>query len=358
MAHDTRYPASSATAGGPGFSTTPPQGTNTLAATVVANDPISSEPSSSPSRGASTLLPDMADLRDTHNRRLSAASHGLAVPGASAAAAAGGALFPRRSSSSSSPRARNRDIYHAHSHYHTYQSHHHHHVGRARGEGSAGASRPSTLQRVASEIRRLTRTPDASQAASEDDWSVFGEAMAHEVHPPTPPAPPGIVLPGSHTPVSTSAGEAGYASAQWTQSPVSDAHIEDFFPPLEEGEEEGEERVEQQSFDRRSSLDTGFLASFSHVDSDTESSTPLLSPKDVDPKDHGLRGGVERWWKRASYLPTLPTLYRNILKCSLAYFLGSLFTYYTPLSRFISELTQDGPGEKYPSAMGHMVATV
>jgi len=26
--------------------------------------------------------------------------------------------------------------------------------------------------------------------------------------------------------------------------------------------------------------------------------------------------------------------------------------------RFISELTQDGPGEKYPSAMGHMVATV
>jgi len=64
-------------------------------------------------------------------------------------------------------------------------------------------------------------------------------------------------------------------------------------------------------------------------------------------------GEAERW-----RLPTLPILYRNILKCSLAYFLGSLFTYYPPLSRFISELTQDGPGEKYPSAMGHMVATV
>ena len=360
MAHDARYPASSATARGPGFSTMPTQGQGTtFAATAVAIDPISSEPSSSPSRGASSLLPDMADLRDSHNRRLSAASHGLAVPGASAAGASG-ALFPRRSSSSSSPRARNPDLHHAHSHHHhTYHSqhHHHHHVGRARGEGSAGASRPSTLQRVASEIRRLTRTPDTAQAALEDDWSVFGEAMAHEVHSATPPPPPGIVLPDSHTPVSTSAGEAGNSPAQWTQSPVSDAHIEDFFPTVEEGDE-GDERVERQSFDRRSSLDTGLLASFSHVDSDTESSTPLLSPKDVDPKDHGLRRDLERWWKRISYLPTLPTLYRNILKCSLAYFLGSLFTYYTPLSRFISEVTQDGPGEKYPSAMGHMVATV
>ncbi|KAF8269290.1 Fusaric acid resistance protein-like-domain-containing protein [Lactarius quietus] len=57
-------------------------------------------------------------------------------------------------------------------------------------------------------------------------------------------------------------------------------------------------------------------------------------------------------------VPALPTLYRNILKCSIAYFVGSLFTYYAPLSRFIAELTQDGPGEKYPSATGHMVATV
>jgi hypothetical protein len=59
-----------------------------------------------------------------------------------------------------------------------------------------------------------------------------------------------------------------------------------------------------------------------------------------------------------SRLPTLPTLYRNILKCSIAYFLGSLFTYYSPLARFIAELTQDGPGQMYPSATGHMVATV
>jgi hypothetical protein len=124
---------------------------------------------------------------------------------------------------------------------------------------------------------------------------------------------------------------------------------------VEEGDEEGENGQDRQDYDGRSSLDAGLLASLSHVDSDAESLTPLLSPKG---EDRSLRGGGKWWWKRASRLPALPTLYRNILKCSLAYFLGSLFTYYTPLSRFITELTQDGPGEKYPSAMGHMVATV
>ena len=342
MAQDGRYPASLATAPGRGFPT-PPQGT-TFAATVAASDPISSE-SSSPSRRASSLtglIPDMADPHSAHNRRLSASSHGVAVPEGSAA------LFPRRSSLSSSPRARDLDHHHHHHHHHTY---HHHHQGRSRGDGSVPVSRPSTLQRVASEIRRLARTPDVPPSVSEDDWSVFGEAMAHEGVQPQPPSP-GVAGPAPHTLVTTPLDETGYASPRWTQSPKSDAHLEDYFPPVEEGEEEdGQDR---RDFDGRSSLDTGLRASLSHVDSDTESS-PLLSPKG---EDRSLRGSGKRWWKRASHLPALPTLYRNIFKCSLAYFLGSLFTYYTPLSRFIAELTQDGPGEKYPSAMGHMVATV
>ncbi|KAH9991812.1 Fusaric acid resistance protein-like-domain-containing protein [Russula vinacea] len=123
-------------------------------------------------------------------------------------------------------------------------------------------------------------------------------------------------------------GDAGLTtSARRTLSPASDAHLEDYIPPVEEEEEEvGRDN------ERGSSLETGL---HSHIYSDTDSST-----------------------SRLPHLPTLPPLYRNILKCSLAYFLGSLFTYYAPLSRFIAELTQDGPGEKYPSAMGHMVTTV
>jgi hypothetical protein len=229
--------------------------------------------------------------------------------------------------------------------------HHHHQPGHSQGH-----SRPTTLQRVATGFRRLTRSSDV-RAVSEDDWSVFGEAMAHEgvqpqsqpQLPPPPPSPPSVV-PTSHVLVST---------------PVSDALIEDFIPSIEGGAREVREG-EQDEEEGRSSLDTGLLASSSHShshvgSSDTES-TSLVSPEDTDQQGQSLRGGKGKgqpsWWKRLSHLPTLPSLYRNILKCSLAYFLGSLFTYYAPLSRFISELTQDGPGEKYPSAMGHMVATV
>jgi hypothetical protein len=116
-----------------------------------------------------------------------------------------------------------------------------------------------------------------------------------------------------------------------------------------------------------SSPDAGRRGSYIRVDLDTEPSSSISPLKDVaatgQKKDHGLgRGGGKEqlWWGRqlSSRLPTLSILYRNILKCSLAYFLGSLFTYYSPLARFIAELTQDSPGEQYPSAMGHMVATV
>ena len=314
MAHGDRYPASPP-GRGRGLPTQP-QGTTNSTPTAAAHEPLSSE-SSSPERRA-TLLSDAADLRNSHYHRLSASSRGHAAPGSAA-------LPPRRSSSSSSPRARDPDYPHPRHHHH----HHHHHRGRLRGDEVVGVSRQLTaLQRVASEIRRLTRSSDDAPAVSEEDWSVFGEVMVHE----------GV-------------GDAGLTtSARRTLSPASDAHLEDYIPPVEEEEEEVGRGNE-----RGSSLETGL---HSHIYSDTDSSTSVSST-DVDQKDHSIRGGgEERWWKRLPHLPTLPPLYRNILKCSLAYFLGSLFTYYAPLSRFIAELTQDGPGEKYPSAMGHMVTTV
>ena len=62
------------------------------------------------------------------------------------------------------------------------------------------------------------------------------------------------------------------------------------------------------------------------------------------------------WTRLSSY--NLPPLYRNILKCSLAYFLGSLFTFSPYLSGFIADLTNYGSGERTPSPSGHMVATM
>ena len=137
---------------------------------------------------------------------------------------------------------------------------------------------------------------------------------------------------------------------------MSDGHFEDY-APLEE-EEEDEEGVEGNYHEGVSSLEH---PSRRHVDSDTDLLSSTSSYKGSSQRERSLsRGrGKERWWQQPlSYLPTLPTLYRNILKCSLAYLLGSLFTYYPPLAQFISELTQDSPAEKYPSIMGHMVATV
>ena len=286
--------------------------------------------SSSPSRRTSPLLSDTADLRAIpHINRLPSPSHQRSVPGSAALST------PGRSPSSSVPRAHDMD-------------HHHHH--------SQGRERSTTLQRVATGFRRLTRTSDVP-TFSEDDWSVFGEAMAHEVVQPQPQPQPPPPLPPPTLLSAPLDDEACYASIQQTQSPVSDAHLEDFIPSVEGGRARREVSEGEQDVEGSLSLDTGLLASRSHVESSDTESTSLASPEDTNQQGQSPHGD-KSWWKRLMHLPTLPTLYRNILKCSVAYFLGSLFTYYAPLSRFISELTQDGPGEKYPSAMGHMVATV
>ena len=172
--------------------------------------------------------------------------------------------------------------------------------------------RPSTLRRVTSGIRRLAFSQGGVEEGSPDDWTVFGEAMAHEVQPSSARNESSMPAPSIGT------GE----SVHLTYSPVSELRPELL---TEEPEEE--------------------------VVLDDVSTTGHDTAKDSIRESKSTRGLLGR-------VPVLPTLYRNILKCSLAYLIGSLFTYYTPLSRFIVELTQDGPGEKYPSATGHMVATV
>ena len=64
-----------------------------------------------------------------------------------------------------------------------------------------------------------------------------------------------------------------------------------------------------------------------------------------------------------AYLPfrplTFTNTHRNVLKCAIAYFIGSLFTFSPHLSRFISDLSSYGPNDPTtPSPSGHMVATM
>lgn len=53
-------------------------------------------------------------------------------------------------------------------------------------------------------------------------------------------------------------------------------------------------------------------------------------------------------------LPSLTVMQKNILKCAVAYFLGSLFTFNPYLSGIVSDITS----AEGPSPSGHMVATV
>ena len=58
-------------------------------------------------------------------------------------------------------------------------------------------------------------------------------------------------------------------------------------------------------------------------------------------------------------LPTFTNTHRNVLKCAIAYFIASLFTFSPHLSRFISDLSSYGPNDPTtPSPSGHMVATM
>ncbi|KAF9227087.1 hypothetical protein BS17DRAFT_861039 [Gyrodon lividus] len=65
---------------------------------------------------------------------------------------------------------------------------------------------------------------------------------------------------------------------------------------------------------------------------------------------------ITRWIP--SRIPTVPLLWKNILKCSVAYFLASLFTFHPYLSQFFGDLVSYGSGGGGPSPSGHMIATI
>jgi len=84
----------------------------------------------------------------------------------------------------------------------------------------------------------------------------------------------------------------------------------------------------------------------SDSESTSRSSSPLSPPLPQK----------QRWYSKWKPPPLTP-LQRNILKCAVAYFVGSLFTFNLTLSSLITSVisTED---DRAPSKSGHMVATV
>ncbi|KAI0652901.1 Fusaric acid resistance protein-like-domain-containing protein [Cubamyces menziesii] len=93
-----------------------------------------------------------------------------------------------------------------------------------------------------------------------------------------------------------------------------------------------------------------------HDDSDTETEYSARDAS-VSASAGTARG---RWYSlpKIPRIPSLTPVQRNILKCCIAYFIGSLFTFSPYLSGFIADITSDDPGDRTPSPSGHMVATV
>ncbi|KAJ4490925.1 Fusaric acid resistance protein-like-domain-containing protein [Lentinula aciculospora] len=100
----------------------------------------------------------------------------------------------------------------------------------------------------------------------------------------------------------------------------------------------------------------------SPADSDSESESVHSSNSDESsshaPSTVQLDERRPKWYSVRERLPTVPVLYRNIFKCSVAYFIASLFTFSPYLSGFMSDLVSYGSGERRPLPSGHMVATV
>lgn len=57
-------------------------------------------------------------------------------------------------------------------------------------------------------------------------------------------------------------------------------------------------------------------------------------------------------------VPTIPVLWKNVLKCAVAYLIASLFTFSPYLSGFFSDISTPGAGNGRPSPTGHMIASI
>ncbi|KAI8985654.1 Fusaric acid resistance protein-like-domain-containing protein [Trametes punicea] len=97
-------------------------------------------------------------------------------------------------------------------------------------------------------------------------------------------------------------------------------------------------------------------SSCSEGDSDESDAETDRNHRAANFASHSYRGRFN--FAKLPHIPPLPPLYRNILKCSIAYLIGSLFTFSPYLSGFIADITSNGPGERGPAPSGHMVATV
>ena len=206
--------------------------------------------------------------------------------------------------------------------------------------------RLSRVQELASTFARSSR----HARPAESEWTVFGQLMAEEDAVRTSPSPRSPA-PYHSTPRHSSSRSIpeGTTSSYFDLS----ASMHGVHDPFEAEHSHapsnsltGPHHSSLPQYTSTSTTDGNYSESGSDASFNDCANTPS---RNLDPP---------RKWCNLPRLPTLTTVQRNILKCSVAYFIGSLFTFSPYLSGFIADITGDDPGERVPSPSGHMVATV
>lgn len=174
----------------------------------------------------------------------------------------------------------------------------------------------------------------------EREWSVFGQLMDRDDQYGRPPRTPSTIRPRRVMPLNVADFFEGHSTR--TPSAQTSAMPSVAQTPVSTEPPAGPFTTTPEPVD--------FLEHDEYSDSDSEN---LDGGESEDPPTNSQRS---LWTRLRTF--TLPTLYCNILKCSVAYFLGSLFTFSPYLSGFIADLTNYGSGERIPSPSGHMVATM
>lgn len=209
----------------------------------------------------------------------------------------------------------------------------------------------SVSARMSSGLKHLTPTSSSHRQTPTHEWSLFGQMMENEGQLPSSPSAAShatSVSTGSFTGNRTIRNNIANTRADVLQSPVEEEYFEEPSATVQNGNLQSPEELDVHDYD-------------SEYDSDTSvSSQRTIGPSGDGTASAAASGGSappRKWFSREN-LPTLTPLHRNVLKCAIAYFIASLFTFCPPLSDFIGDLASYGPGGRGPSPSAHMVATI
>jgi hypothetical protein len=189
-------------------------------------------------------------------------------------------------------------------------------------------------------------------------WTLFGQLMENEGQLPTPRLH--STSTGRRRPTTPRRNEQEDSLASCsTPIAVQTSHTDPFTDgqPLL-GDNESADFWDEQArssgrtsspFDMSPTMNDTNYDSDSDSDTSDDQSSPISS--EASEHDSSSTSVINR-------ISAIPILYRNVLKCSIAYFIASLFTFCPQLSGFIGGLTSRGPGPTTPFPSGHMVATM